>query len=68
MGRGRDGVMSDPKKKPEPDEDLLEFLGGIDEINDESADGDFADFLAKTDVDGLAAKKPRPPAREKPHE
>ena len=42
--------MSDPKKT-EPDEDLLEFLGGIDEINDESQDEDFSDFLANTDVD-----------------
>ena len=60
--------MSDPDKKSEPDEDLLEFLGGIDEVNEDSNDGDFADFLAKTDVDGLAGKKPRPPAEEKPRE
>jgi len=58
--------MSDPKKKSEPDEDLLEFLGGIDEVNDDSNDGDFADFLAKADIDGLAGKKPQPPAKEKP--
>jgi hypothetical protein len=68
MGRGRDGVVSDPKRKSEPDEDLLEFLGGIDEVNDDSTDGDFADFLAKTDVDRLAGKKPAPPAQEKPGE
>ena len=37
--------MSDPKKA-EPDEDFLEFLGGIDEVNEDSKDGDFQDFLA----------------------
>ena len=55
--------MSDPKKS-EPDEDLLEFLGGIDEVNDESQDDDFSDFLARTDIEKLAAKKPAPPAEE----
>ena len=55
--------MSDPKPA-EPDDDLLEFLGGIDEVNDESQDDDFSDFLAKTDIDKLAAKKPKPPAKE----
>ncbi|HEX6396145.1 MAG TPA: hypothetical protein VFZ95_01860 [Steroidobacteraceae bacterium] len=66
--------MSDPKK-PEPDEDLLEFLGGIDEANDESPGGDFADFLANADIDHIADGKPppksppRPPQQdEKPHE
>ena len=58
--------MSDPDPKPEPDEGLLEFLGGIDEVNDESQDGDFSDFLAKTDIDKLAAsRKPKPPAEGK---
>ena len=55
--------MSDPKPKPkaaQPDDDLLEFLGGIDEVNDESQADDFSDFLAKTDIDKLAAKKPVP--------
>jgi hypothetical protein len=42
--------VSDPKPA-EPDDDLLEFLGGIDEVNDESQDDDFSDFLAKTDID-----------------
>ena len=55
--------MSDPKT-PEPEEDLLEFLGGIDEVNDESQDDDFSDFLAKTDIDKLAVQKPEPPAKE----
>lgn len=66
--RGRErrtGIMSDPKKA-DPDEDLLEFLGGIDEINDESKDGDFADFLAREDIDRLAAGKPRPPVKAEP--
>ncbi len=59
--------MSDPQKaggKTEPDEDLLEFLGGIDEVNDASQDEDFSDFLARTDIDNLAAgvKKPKAPA------
>lgn len=61
--------MSDPKKT-EPDEDLLEFLGGIDEINDgneEGQDGDFSDFLASTDIDRIAAdQKPRPPVKSDP--
>jgi hypothetical protein len=61
--------VSDPDPKPEPDEGLLEFLGGIDEVNDESPDGDFSDFLAKTDIDKLpAARKPKPSAEGKDHE
>jgi hypothetical protein len=63
MGGGRGGVVSDPKKN-EPDEDLLEFLGGIDEVNDESQDDDFSDFLAKSDIDKLSVKKPQPPVKE----
>ena len=60
--------MSDPKKT-EPDEDLLEFLGGIDEINDESQDEDFSEFLANTDVERIAAApKPKEPAKEEAHE
>ena len=55
--------MSDPKKT-EPDDDLLEFLGGIDEVNDESQDEDFSDFLAKTDIDKLARRRSRAAARE----
>jgi hypothetical protein len=57
--------MSDPKAK-EPDDDLLEFLGGIDEINDESQDDDFSDFLAKTDIERLkgTVRHPRPPVKE----
>jgi hypothetical protein len=55
--------MSDPKQTV-PDEELLEFLGGIDEVNDESQDDDFSEFLAKTDIDKLAVKKPAPPAKE----
>jgi hypothetical protein len=58
--------MSDPGKT-EPDEDLLEFLGGIDEVNDASQDEDFSDFLARTDIDNLAesGKQPKAPAEGK---
>ena len=59
--------MSDAKKN-DPDEDLLEFLGGIDEVNEESKDGDFSDFLAKADIERIAADKPKPPAQEPKHE
>ena len=55
--------MSDPKPA-EPDDDLLEFLGGIDEVNDESQDDDFSDFLAKTDIDKLAAQKTKAPVKD----
>lgn len=59
--------MSGPKQT-EPDSDLLEFLGGIDELNGDSKDGDFSDFLANTDIERIAAagKKPAPPAAAKP--
>jgi hypothetical protein len=60
--------MSDTKQG-EPDEDLLEFLGGIDELNGESKDGDFSDFLANADIERIAAdKKPKPPPQEPQHE
>ena len=51
--------MSDAKK-PEPDEDLLEFLGGIDEVNEDSRDGDFADYLANADLDKVAERTKAP--------
>jgi hypothetical protein len=58
--------MTEPAQ---PDEDLLEFLGGIDEINDESQPEDFSDFLAKADIEKIAAeKKPKPPPQEATHE
>jgi hypothetical protein len=61
--------VSDPKKSPEPDDDMLEFLGGIDEVNDESANDGFLDFLAKNDIERARDKPPAtipaPPA-EKP--
>jgi len=63
MGRGRDRVVSDPKNA-EPDEDLLEFLGGVDEVNDESQDGDVSDVLASSDIDKLATQKPKAPAKD----
>jgi hypothetical protein len=55
--------VSDPKNA-EPDEELLEFLGGIDEVNDESRDDDLSEVLANTDFDKLADKKLEPPAKE----
>jgi hypothetical protein len=63
MGRGRGRDVSDPKKT-QPDDDLLEFLGDVDAVNDESLDGDFSDFLAKHDIDKAAREKPKPPAKE----
>jgi hypothetical protein len=63
--------VSDPRKA-EPDEELLEFLGGIDEVNDEDQEDDFSDFLANTDIDRLAEaarKKPQPqPVKETTNE
>lgn len=58
--------MSDPKKN-EPAEDLLEFLGGIDEVNEDSRQGDFSDFLANTDIE-KAAREPRTPRKEEKRE
>lgn len=60
------------KKKPEPETDLLEFLGDIDEVNDETQDEDFSEFLAKNDIHELKgagkeeAKTPQKPAKVKP--
>lgn len=59
--------MTEPRQA-EPDEDLLEFLGGIDEGNDDSQEGDFSDFLAnggleKTEV-GRAPDKARTPGSQ----
>jgi hypothetical protein len=48
--------VSDAERK-EPDEDLLEFLGGIDELNEDSGEGGFQDFLANTDIDQAAERK-----------
>jgi hypothetical protein len=64
MGLGRNRIMSDARK-PEPDEDLLEFLGGIDEVNEDSKDGEFADFLADSDIEKIA-EKPRSPSSPAP--
>ncbi len=42
--------------EPVDDEDLLEFLGSVDEVEDE----DFQEYLADVDVQKLAAKsKPK---------
>ena len=56
--------MTEPHQS-EPDQDLLEFLGDIDEGNEDSKEGDFSDFLAnggleKTEV-GRAPDKSRAP-------
>lgn len=59
--------MSDPKQT-EPDEELLEFLGGIDEANDETQNEDFSDFLAKADIDKIAAGNPKAPVKEEKSE
>ena len=58
-------------ESPRPEEDLLEFLGSIDEDNDESQQEDFSDFLAKADIEKIAAEeKPRPkaPPQDEKHE
>ena len=61
--------MSDANKKPPPDADLLEFLGDIDEANDEDQDQDhdqdFSDFLANNDIDKLKDEAKKPPKAEK---
>jgi hypothetical protein len=71
MGRGRDRIVSDPKKS-EPEEDLLEFLGGIDEDNeDDVRDENFSDFLADADIEriAVAAKPPKaPPPKDEKNE
>jgi hypothetical protein len=67
MGCGRDGVVSDPKAA-EPDAELLEFLGDVDEANDETQDEDFTEVLAKADIDKLEVRKPRAPEKEEKSE
>jgi hypothetical protein len=61
--------MSDAKKS-EPDEDLLEFLGGIDEDNEDTPDDNFSDFLANADIERIAAARPpkAPPPKDEKHE
>ena len=59
--------MSDPKPA-EPDGELLEFLGGVDEVNDESQDEDLTEVLAKTDIAKLEDKKPKAPVKEEKSE
>lgn len=48
--------MSDADRE-EPDEDLLEFLGGIDELNEDSGEGGFQDFLANAELEKAADRK-----------
>lgn len=45
-----------------PDDDLLEFLGGIDELNEQSGGEDFTEFLANGDLE----RPTPPPQRSKP--
>jgi hypothetical protein len=59
--------VSDPKPT-EPDAELLEFLGDIDEVNDETQDEDLTEVLAKTDIDKLDVKKARAPVKEEKSE
>jgi len=59
--------VSDPKP-PEPDAELLEFLGGIDEVNDETQDEDLTEVLAKTEIEKLEDKKPNAPVKEEKSE
>jgi hypothetical protein len=59
--------VSDPKPT-EPDADLLEFLGGIDEVNDETQDEDLTEVLAKTDIDTLEVRKPKASVKEEKSE
>ena len=59
--------MSDPKPT-EPDAELLEFLGGIDEVNDETQDEDLTEVLAKTEIEKLEDKKPNAPVKEEKSE
>jgi hypothetical protein len=59
--------VSDPKPT-EPDAELLEFLGDIDEVNDEAQDEDLTEVLAKTDIDKLDVKKTRAPVKEEKSE
>ena len=54
--------MSDAKKT-EPDDELLEFLGDIDEANEDSKESDFSDYLANTDIEQVVGK-PKAPAKE----
>ena len=56
--------MSEADDVPAPDEDLLEFLGGIDEVNEETGDADFSDFIANADLEKVAGRS-EPPAEEK---
>ena len=56
--------MSDAAKKTEPDAELLEFLGDIDEANDENQDEDFSDFLANNDIDKLKDDAEKPSAKQ----
>jgi len=65
--------VSDPKPA-EPDADLLEFLGGIDEVNDDTKDEDLTGLLARAEVEKPdktekpAARKPQAPVKDEKRE
>ena len=65
--------MSDPKAV-EPEADLLEFLGGIDEVNDESGEEDLGEVLARREIEmpekteKPAARKPQVPVKDEKSE
>lgn len=54
--------MSDSKKS-EPEDELLEFLGDVDQANEDSKESDFSDYLANTDIEQVAGKS-KAPAKE----
>ena len=56
-------IDRDDRRTMNPPARPLEFLGGIDEVNEDSPRGDFFDFLADNDVDP-AAEKPEAPGKE----
>ena len=57
MGGRGDRVVTEPHQ-PEPDADLLEFLGDIDEGNDDSKEEDFSDFLANGGLEKTEVGRP----------
>ena len=63
---GSGAALADPPKKapePQPDAELLEFLGTVDstaDANSQPDDGSWIEYLAQTDID-KAAQKAKPP-------
>jgi hypothetical protein len=52
--------MSEPKDIP-PDDELLEFLGGGDDLAEDIEDEGFIEYLAENDIE---AEGEEPPAEE----